>query len=174
MPNNANKRDILIFPKFSNIDLIQNIRDKYDPLANLVAPHITLAFPFSDNISDDDLIKKLSHLLINYTPFNITFKGISLSDDNYIFLICIDGNNEIINLHDEIYKQILPTHLNKSIKYVPHITLGKSNNIKEFTLFDVEFKTIVDQISIELIGKNEESIILKNIRLGGSNDYRIW
>ena len=163
--DNTGKRDILIFPKFKNIDKIQMIRNKYDPLANLIAPHITLIFPFSDDISNEELIEKLSNLLANFRPFNIAFKGISLSDDNYIFLNCVNGRQKIIQLHDEIYKQILPTHLNTSIKYIPHITLGQSDNIKDFSLFEDEFKTIVDTISIELIGKNEESIILKKIKL---------
>ena len=52
MYKNIGKRDILIFPKFENIYLIQNIRNKFDPLANLIAPHITLAFPFLDDISN--------------------------------------------------------------------------------------------------------------------------
>ena len=58
MHTNKGKRDILIFPKFKNINKIQELRDKYDPLANLIAPHITIAFPFSDNISNEELIKK--------------------------------------------------------------------------------------------------------------------
>ena len=57
--NNIGKRDILIFPKFENIDLIQDIRNKFDPLANIIAPHITLAFPFLDNMSNEELIIKL-------------------------------------------------------------------------------------------------------------------
>ena len=116
MHNNTLKRDILIFPKFENINKIQKIRNKYDRLANLIAPHITLAFPFSDNMPNEELIAKLSNLLKNYEPFSVTFKGISLSDDNYIFLNCIKGYQEIIQLHDEIYKKILPTHFKESIK----------------------------------------------------------
>lgn len=57
--NNIGKRDILIFLKFENIDLIQDIRNKFDPLANIIAPHITLAFPFLDNMSNEELIIKL-------------------------------------------------------------------------------------------------------------------
>lgn len=167
MYKNIGKRDILIFPKLENIYLIQNIRNKFDPLANLIAPHITLAFPFLDDISNEELIKNLSNLLMNYKSFSITFKGISLSPDNYIFLNCTKGNQEIIQLHDEIYKQIIPNHYKKSIKYIPHITLGQSNNIKELDSFDYEFKTVVDEISIELIGEHEESIIIKNIKLEG-------
>ena len=72
-----------------------------------------------------------------------------------------------MQLHDKIYEQILPSHFKNSIKYIPHITLGKANNIHEFDSFDYEFKTVVDEISIELIGEHEESIIIKNIKLGG-------
>lgn len=57
--NNIGKRDILIFPKFENIDLIQDIRNKFDPLANIIAPNITLAFPFLDNMPNEELIIKL-------------------------------------------------------------------------------------------------------------------
>ena len=76
MYTNKGKRDILIFPKFKNINKIQELRDKYDPLANLIAPHITIIFPFSDNISNEELIKKLNNLLKDFKPFTIVFKGI--------------------------------------------------------------------------------------------------
>ncbi|MPQ44814.1 hypothetical protein [Clostridium tarantellae] len=32
-----------------NINVITNIRKKYDPLADLVLPHITLVFPFESD-----------------------------------------------------------------------------------------------------------------------------
>jgi 2'-5' RNA ligase len=163
---NKGKRDILIFPKFDNISKIQEIRNKYDELASLVSPHITVVFPFIDNMSDEELIEQLSTLLKERSSFCVTFKGISLSDDNYIFLNCTKGNDIIINLHDEIYKKILPNHLKKSIPYVPHITLGQFTDIDGLSYFDdYEFTTIIDEISVELIGDNEESIIIKNIKL---------
>ena len=165
MYNNVGKRDILIFPKFKNIELIQNIRDKHDKLAHLVAPHITLAFPFSDNMSNDELIGQLSNLLKSYTTFSVTFQNISLSDDNYIFLSCTSGKEKLIKLHDEIYKNILPNHLNKSIEYIPHITLGKSKITNEFKDFNYKFTTLINEISVELIGENEKSIILRSIKL---------
>ena len=166
MYNNIGKRDILIFPKFDNMDIINKVRNKYDRLANLVNPHITLVFPFKDEISNDELITKLSSLLKNYSPFKVTFKGVSLSDDNYILLNCIDGNKEILKLHDAIYEKVLPNHYNKSIPYIPHITLGQADNLKDFSDFNYEFSTIIDEISLELIGENEDSIIIKNINLG--------
>lgn len=165
MYNNIGKRDILIFPKFNNINIIDNIRNKYDKLANLVKPHITLAFPFKDEISNEDLITKLSVLLKNYSPFEVTFKGISLSDDNYILLNCIKGDKEILKLHNDIYEKIIPNHFKKSVNYIPHITLGQTDNLKDFSNFNYEFTTIIDEISIELIGEHEKSIIIDNIKL---------
>ena len=166
MYNNIGKRDILIFPKFDNMKIIDKIRNKYDRLSNLVSPHITLAFPFKDEINNEDLISKLSVLLKNYSPFEVNFKGVSLSNDKYILLNCVKGNNEILKLHDDIYEKIIPSHFKKSIKYIPHITLGQADNLKDFSNFNYEFTTIINEVSIEFIGSNEESIIIKNIKLG--------
>ena len=166
MYNNIGKRDILIFPKFDNMKIIDKIRNKYDRLSNLVSPHITLAFPFKDEINNEDLISKLSVLLKNYSPFEVNFKGVSLSNDKYILLNCVKGNNEILKLHDDIYEKIIPSHFKKSIKYIPHITLGQADNLKDFSNFNYEFTTTIIEVSFEFIGKNEESIIIKNIKLG--------
>lgn len=159
------KRDILIFPKFNNIELIQSIRKKYDRLYNIIPPHITLVFPFTDNISNEDLYIKLKELIKDTKKFNVKFEGLSLSDDNFIFLNCVIGLENIIYLHDKIYNNILPTHFKKDVEYVPHITLGKSNNIDNLKDFKYSFETIIDEILIEEIGKNEESIILHTIKL---------
>ena len=85
--------------------------------------------------------------------------------DNYIFLNCIKGSSILIELHDEIYNKLIPTHLKKSIEYIPHITLGQAENLDNFSNFNYEFSAIVDEICVELIGENEESIIIGNIKL---------
>ena len=105
----------------------------------------------------------------SYDPFKVSFKEISISDDNYIFLNCIEGADIIFELHDEIYEKILPNHLKKELKYIPHITLGQAEDIKEFENFEYEFTTIIDEISIEFIGDNEESIIIESIKLNNKN-----
>lgn len=35
-------RTIMIFPEFENMEILDNIRNHYDPLAKLVRPHITV------------------------------------------------------------------------------------------------------------------------------------
>jgi 2'-5' RNA ligase len=159
------KRDILIFPKFKNIELIQKIREDYDELAYLVSPHITLVFPFTDDIDTPTLSKKIKETIKDFKPFNIKFKGVSLNSDNYIFLNCIEGNSQIIALHDKIYEKVLPTHLNKNIEYIPHITIGTSDSIEFLNNFNFEFEDEIDEIVIEGIGIHQESIILDKIKL---------
>ena len=50
-----NTRTIMIFPEFKNIDVINNIRRKYESLADLVLPYITLVFPFYSEITNEKL-----------------------------------------------------------------------------------------------------------------------
>ena len=45
-------RTIMIFPEFDNIEVIDKIREQYDPLANFVRPHITIVFPFDSERSN--------------------------------------------------------------------------------------------------------------------------
>ena len=52
-------RDILLIPKFDNIDIINNIRKDCDELYDVIEPHITLVFPFINDISDEELVKKI-------------------------------------------------------------------------------------------------------------------
>jgi len=163
---NKGKRDILIFPKFKNIDKIQEVRKKYDELAEILPPHITLAFPFESEMSNLELKRKLEDILINVKPFKIKCNGITMEKDfrintYYIFLNIIEGKDEIIKIHNEIYKNILFIET----KYTPHITLGNIDNINENIDLTEEFETIVDSVVIESIGDNEESNIEFEIKL---------
>ena len=128
-------RDILLFPNIDNINIIQKIRFKYDKLAQKISPHITIVFPFEDDITNEELYNKLILLTNNIECFNISLKGI-----------------------------ILPKYLRDDIEYIPHLTLGQANDLTEFSNFCFEFTGIVDSIFIEEIGSNEESIIVKEIK----------
>lgn len=84
-----NLRTIMIFPDFENIEEIDKIRNKYDPLAKLVRPHITIVFPFDIEMSNDDLSQILDTRLNGIEPFEIELQGFSKCQDrfgNYLFL----------------------------------------------------------------------------------------
>ena len=161
---NKGKRDILIIPKFSNVNKIQIIREKYDELFDIIAPHITLAFPFKKDISNEQLKQQLIDITANIKPFRIKCKGITLRKDErintyYIFLNIVEGKEIIKEINYKIYENILNDIDIKKYNYEPHITLGNTNNINESIELDEEFETIVNSVIVETIGENEESII---------------
>ncbi len=169
---NKGKRDILLFPEFSNIEKIQKIREKYDELADIIFPHITIAFPFELENGKDDLREKIKSILKEQeciAPFKIKCKGISLKwDDNiskyYIFLNISQGREQIVKLHSLMYKYVLEKEFKYS--YEPHITLGCVNKIEDFNIeLNDSFECIIDKIYVERIGENEESIIESVINL---------
>ena len=161
---NEGKRDILIIPKFNNIKIIQDVRKRYDELFDIIAPHITLAFPFKRDIPNEKLKEQLLDIVKDIKPFKIKCKGITLNKDEkantyYIFLNIVEGKEIISQINQKIYQNILKDIDIKKYNYEPHITLGNTNNANEIIEINEEFETIVDSIVVERIGKNEESII---------------
>ena len=161
---NKGKRDILIIPKFTNVDKIQEIRKKYDELYDVIMPHITLAFPFKKDISNEELKKELLKITKNIKPFKIKCKGITLKEDKrintyYIFLNIVEGKELLSEINKKIYQNILNDIDIKKYNYEPHITLGNTNNFYEKIELNNEFEIIVDSIVIEKVGENEETII---------------
>ena len=164
-----NKRTIMIFPDFENMEIIDNIRKQYDPLCDLVQPHITLVFPFESQISNEELAKVLKLRLQEIQPFELKLGGISKHEDafgNYLFLNVIQGAKEIDFIHRTLYDNEFK-EFDKRLPYIPHMTIGNLpsaellnsayNNTKAV---DITFSTVVKKISVEMIGDNEESIIV--------------
>ena len=165
------KRCVMIFPEFENIQVIDKIRDKYDPLVNNVRPHITLVFPFESNIETEALKTHISTAVSEFSRFNIVLSQFTPDDTfgRYLFLNVHEGIEVIKKLHKKIYTGILkeyyPDWLSEDV-YLPHITVGKFGSDEELAKaaadvknIDDEFKTIVNKISVEIIDENEDSII---------------
>ncbi len=158
-------RAIVIFPHFNNLKLIDEIREKYDPLFNYIAPHLTLVFPFQSELKTKELSDHMEKQLKEVGPFELIAKGITGASDGYVFLDVKIGNDKMIELHDKLYKGILKPYHNRFIPYIPHITIAKitdeneySNVVRALSDFDVEFKTVVDKITIEIIADSEKSL----------------
>lgn len=78
-----NTRAIMIFSEFKNINIINDIRKKYDPLANLVLPHITLVFPFDSKLTNEELNLYMRESLKDIHPLKIELEGFSKQEDRY-------------------------------------------------------------------------------------------
>jgi 2'-5' RNA ligase len=167
-------RTILIFPKFSNIDIVNQIREKYDPLAKLIDPHITLVFPFECDLSNDEIHHILDNRLDSFSSFHLILSGVRkhISNDGfYLFLGIKQGKNEVVTIHDILYKFEFKV-FDVGIPYIPHITLGKFSNealldevFKSISKLKLEFEAYIDTISVEKIDKDGKSIIIINKKL---------
>lgn len=162
------ERTVMIFPQFCNGEVINEIRQKFDPLYNLVKPHITLVFPFKSAMSDAELSQRLEKCLKETTCFPLRLQGISRQEDcygNYIFLNVDRGYQEIVKMHNALYSDIFGKCPNQP--YIPHMTIGNLDSVEKMESayncikkIDICLETIVDKVSVELIGNNGESIIV--------------
>ncbi|MEN6637537.1 MAG: 2'-5' RNA ligase family protein [Clostridiaceae bacterium] len=161
------KRAIVLFPKCNNIDAIQAIRERFDPLASYIAPHITIVFPFEGELSTAELREHLACVLEGVKKFNVRLNGITGDfRDGYLFLNVKQGNDNIIDLHDRLYSGILEGFLFRKVTYCPHMTVGRVEEKTEFEKAldelgcNVErFETTVDTLYVENIDSSEQSTI---------------
>lgn len=99
---------------------------------------------------------------------SLILQGISRQKDiygNYIFLNVKSGSQELLKLHNSLYRNVFGGQYNKI--YVPHMTVGKLDTAEKMEEvycvlkdMDTVFETTVDKISVEKIGKHGVSIII--------------
>lgn len=178
MNSDIKKRSIMIFPRFKNINIIDEIREKYDPLSNNVRPHITLVFPFESNISKVDLQNSLITTLQGVKSFNLMLEEIIIIDNNlglYLFLGVKDGTEKIKELHNKLYDGMLKSYKPKWLNegaFMPHMTIGNfadrtdlNNAYQDVCSIKDRFSILVEKISVEIIDENEDSIIEIQVNL---------
>jgi 2'-5' RNA ligase len=149
------------------VDAIQGIRDKYDPLAHCIAPHITVVFPFESDLTADELKSYIYEALRGVKKFRVILKNITGDfHDGYLFLNVKRGNDRIVELHDMLYSGILQRYLYRKVTYCPHLTVGKLNDaaefdkaIQELDSFVESFETVADKVYVENIDRNGNSVI---------------
>ncbi|PGH82781.1 2'-5' RNA ligase [Bacillus anthracis] len=159
-------RIILFFLNNMSIDKIENIRRKHDPLFRLIPPHITIVFPFKSNISSDALKSHILNLSKGVGKIEIEFANHITSVGNYLFLEVEGGRKQIEELHDMLYTGPLIQFLKEDIPYIPHVTVGRKESAelaaevaKDIHSFPEKLQCVINRISVERIGENEESII---------------
>ncbi|MGF2614936.1 2'-5' RNA ligase family protein [Rossellomorea vietnamensis] len=158
------KRSITIFPEFENGRLIEELRAKYDPLYQLITPHMTLVFPFTSDLTAEQLQEHIESVLSYEKPFSITLQGVTGEGSEYLFLNVKEGNDEIIRLHDFLYTGLMKEFLFRELTYIPHLTVGRLDNkgdfiaaLNETAQFTEEFKTVITHVVVEEIERNGQS-----------------
>lgn len=160
------ERCIVIFPDFDNIEILNDIRRKYDPLYSFIKPHITLVFPFESELPAEEIEAHIRSAVINTAPFELVMKGITVNPDpveNYIFLNVIKGMQEIRGLSKALYTGILGKYKSELYNtYLPHITIGRVGKNADCERIkgdighgETEFAALVERVSVEALDGNK-------------------
>lgn len=120
-------------------------------------------FPFKSTITTDEIYELVSQAVLGIAPFELELSGFSTEKSkfgNYLFLNVTKGIEQIKELHQRLYK------CKNKFPYQPHMTVG---NLKTSEQLDAAFEdvmeyneifsTVVDTVSVEVIGERGESII---------------
>jgi 2'-5' RNA ligase len=120
-------RAIVIFPHPRDLAEINRLRARFDPLARVIAPHITLVFPYNTDAGRIDLRTHVERAISDVPSFIIRLAGVTGGGDKgqYLFLNVEQGSRGVIELHDRLYSGSLAHHLSLEHPYVPHLTLGR-------------------------------------------------
>ncbi|MBN2794016.1 MAG: 2'-5' RNA ligase family protein [Clostridia bacterium] len=137
----------------------------YDPLYQLIPPHLTLVFPFESDITLDALKNHMAKVKMKTFEAKIyEFKVV----DQYIFAVVSDQESSIKSLHHQLYTGILEPFMNPNYfaEYLPHITIGRFKSHEEAleAFKTLEFKGpytfMVERLSVEVIQEDDSSLIV--------------
>ena len=103
---------------------INAIRKKYDPTFAFAKPHITVLFPIPGSIGEGRLIGHIQDVLSDLSSFEILLGGFQKSNDHWLFLTLIEGEERVKNLYKALYTGILAEYRRDDIEFVPHLSLG--------------------------------------------------
>lgn len=146
---------------------INELRHKYDPQAELIAPHLTLVFPLPASIGEASLVAHVGNVLCGWRQFPIRLQGLEQSWDNCLFLLLQEGKAEVIRLHDELYMGLLAPYLRKDLPYVPHVTLGSfadeselcSQALREAERSLLHYQCMIDRLHLLKLNADRSRIV---------------
>lgn len=136
---------------------------KYDPLALKISPHITLIFPFIDEMDDPALIQHVRVALDGQSGFSVGFSDPVSAGAGRVWLPVRGEPGLISEIHAKLYTGCMRKHLKPELPYVPHVTLGVvpaarlSEATAEARSLRLEPEYPVDVFILERIGDDEGS-----------------
>lgn len=154
---------------YPNIDCpsLSSFRQRYDPQATLIAPHITLLFPVPTALGEEPLVHHLASILRPWRPFPFRLHEVQLSTDRHLFLLLQEGNDELIRLHQAIYSGMLASYRRAEFPFVPHLTLGVVDQdvqeperaLQEASALTIDHRGLLDRLHLVQINNERTHVI---------------
>jgi hypothetical protein len=100
------------------------LRQRYEPYASLLPEHLPFLHPVPASIGVENISIHINKILQNWLSFDVHFKGLEKSWDQWLLLVLKEGRQQVLDLHDALYADILSPYLRKDLPYIPHVALG--------------------------------------------------
>lgn len=113
------------FPAFAGLERIEAFRRRHDPMAQAIAAHLTLVFPFPTPLSALQVESHVRRVAAAWPPIPASFRAIRAHANEFVFLMAGRGAASIAALHDRLYTRSLLPHLRRDLPYEPHITIAR-------------------------------------------------
>ena len=120
------------FPQFANQKIIDRFRGTHDPLAQSLAPHVMLVFPFHSRLTLDQLAAHAQKVLRAWPCFPVTMHGFWSAQNVFIGVGAQVGADAMVEMHDRLYRGPLAEFLRLEFDFAPHITLAKTIQPNQF------------------------------------------
>lgn len=117
---------IVAFPRIDALAAIEAIRARFDPLAGIIAAHVTLVFPFDGTIPIEEVQSHVQAAASQTPAFRADVAAAPRIDGEYLFLDISSGADAFVALHDRLYDGMLGAHRSRTHIYQPHITIARS------------------------------------------------
>lgn len=124
----------LAYPVLSREDAqrIESFRREHDPHCDVVDAHFTMVFGCSA-VPEEAYVAHIEALSGSSQPVRFTCRYAMLGADDearraYVFLVPDEGYSGLSRLHDALYGGPLAECLRLDIPFVPHITIGASDD----------------------------------------------
>ena len=119
------RRALIMFPEGDGLAEVEELRRRFDPLAQVIPAHITLVFPYVDTLSATELQQHIRRALEHRPAFDVHIEGATEAEGEYVLLPVTRGREQLIDLHDRLYRGPLALHRSRAHVYEPHITIGR-------------------------------------------------
>lgn len=115
---------VVIVPPAGDMDRVEDVRRRFDSLADAVPAHVTLVFPFEHGTADAALVNHVEEAARGVVAFDLELRAVTCSLDYFLFLLVDKGGDQVRDLHDRLYSGLLGPLL-PDRAFTPHVTLGR-------------------------------------------------
>jgi 2'-5' RNA ligase len=118
----AHRAVVVLTPEHVD-EALAGMRRRLDPQFALIPSHLTLVFPY--RVEAAMLIRHVEAVAATHQPIRVRLAGFAGSDNAYLFARVTEGNDKLIALHDDLYRGVLASALDRTSIFVPHVTVGR-------------------------------------------------